>query len=1151
MSILYKGTISIFGSFFRSLWSIFRWGLLLFVVAAAALGVYALIDFNQQLKDYILAELDKRFEGLDITIGSVHLDEQRGISIRNLECSLPVSPGLPKRKILTAKELYVECPVSLRTLYECKVKVHKIVLKSPCFRLTRNADGQFTEIRQLIPHNGGGSGLYPVEVEDGTLLYEDLVLGQSVPLLIDNINAVILPPEENKEPVLNNWDKSADVVPSSAWKIAGKIQSSFIRQLNFTGYFLPEQSRSAASPEDVPQKNSKVPKWAFAAECRQFDFLPKLLGYCRLQRPIGNNTQWQRTMDSSSGYFNFVCRAASAPELPAGFRFELNGELSQGKAELQQIQRTISDVSAKFAVSNDKLIIEKITGLADAARFVFNYSQEGFLQSISPQNGLVLERKSAVLTANIRGLLFDDTFVDFLSPFLNDRTEVLLNKFDFGGTANLEAQLRYGNEQQQNKVWKPDFLDIKLSELAFSFKTFPYKLERLGGRLTLDSAGILKYDFVSRREEAMQTKITGQYSNVFIDPAGQTQIRGQDVPIDNKLAASLPEEHRNIIRTLHPNGKINAELFIGLPPGDAPLDKRFNIVLNDVSVKYDKFPYPLQKVTGWLNCVNDEWTFGNLSGTNGAAVFQGSGFLKPAALANTNAPHTITKTNEFQLTLHADNFPVNDQLLDSLPSPEQRELLTGLRANGKIQLDAAVRYFSHNRQLDLEFKAVPCAEFSIKPDRFPYKIDNLSGEVNYKNGTVSSERLKGNNRSTKFSSGLHCRFSSGGQWELQLPSMYFEELKLDNELLEALPPQIQKVAGELQTAKPLNVSGSILFSKQSGDAPLLTVWNTNVIFHQNNVQLGFPVSNVFGNVQLSGYSEDSDCCIAGYMNLDSAMLQGFQTNIQTTRITGPFFYDGRKNNNGQYPLYIGQRAMKSIKPLPDTPHLQGFRSMSWFNPSAQASPVQGELFDGRWFCEGLVFLGNNISYSITTLLQNASLTKIAAVTEPNVRKTTGTLSMQAHFYGNGKKTETLGGQGKIELRDANIYEAPVMMQLLRELSIRQSDSNAGAFRSIDVNFFLQGNRVILDPLVFEGDVLSLTGNGEMRLDSRNINLVMKTRLGNRRTQIPLISEILGGAGDQIVQLSIEGPLASPAVRRVLLPEIQKAVQQIQGNDKPQ
>jgi hypothetical protein len=49
-------------------------------------------------------------------------------------------------------------------------------------------------------------------------------------------------------------------------------------------------------------------------------------------------------------------------------------------------------------------------------------------------------------------------------------------------------------------------------------------------------------------------------------------------------------------------------------------------------------------------------------------------------------------------------------------------------------------------------------------------------------------------------------------------------------------------------------------------------------------------------------------------------------------------------------------------------------------------------------------------------------------------------------------------------------------------------------------------------------------------------------------QIPVLSDIIGGAGEQLVQLKITGPLGDPTITRVALPEIQRALQQIQPED---
>jgi hypothetical protein len=150
--------------------------------------------------------------------------------------------------------------------------------------------------------------------------------------------------------------------------------------------------------------------------------------------------------------------------------------------------------------------------------------------------------------------------------------------------------------------------------------------------------------------------------------------------------------------------------------------------------------------------------------------------------------------------------------------------------------------------------------------------------------------------------------------------------------------------------------------------------------------------------------------------------------------------------------------------------------------------------------------------------------------------------------GIGTKWETVNGSGKIQLRDANIYGAPVMVRLFRELRIKPSDPNAGMFSAVDVDFRIEGLQMFYDPVVFEGGLISMHGNGMVRLDSRQVDLMLKTRLGSRRMQIPGISDIIGGVSDQLVQLRITGPLTDPTITRVVVPEIQNVLQQIQPDD---
>jgi hypothetical protein len=1089
---------------------------LLLVILTAVGGVVALYHINSRIRIYVLTELEQHFPNLEIKIGHVQLDEEKGITIHDLECSVPPELGQTHRPLLIVKEFFLECPVTIRSLYKKETRVKKIILREPIIRVARTHEGFFEELKRFQPHSETPVKLIPMEIIGGTLIYDDTTHASAKPLKITGITATVIPPEGENHPLLLS-DIEQKTPPPTAWQCRGNANGEMFRQLVFSGHFNPSDKQ-----------------WEISMSCRQFDWTSDFLDYLPLSQSITNNSDFLQSLKSFQGRFDLGLSAVSDSSTSLGFRFALDGILSQGRMELYEINRTLSELNTRFKITDDSIAVEKLTGIAEAARLVLSYSQEG-----------LTERRAAALSTHLRGLVFDGKLAKVFSPFLSDQAERLLSRFEYDGTTDLDANLVFRNGR-----WTPESLTMNLADLNFSYLPFPYKLERLNGILQLDATSKLTFQFLTKQSEPVEVRISGEYHNVSVDPYGQVRITGLSVPIDTKLMHTLPEEHREVISTLHPTGKIDAELLISLPPGDAPLEKLFEIGLNDVSVKYDRFPYPLGKIYGQLVMSNNGWTFQNIIGTNTSAVVRCSGHLKPIALRQDSVSGSAT-TTELLILLEAEELPIDEQLSDALLNVDQRELLTGLQIKGKINLDAQIRYLSQDNRLNLQFRALPRTGFSMCPTRFPYRFDNVQGEIIYEDGHVYSKLLTGNNQETQLRTGLDCWFSHNGQWLLRLTPLTINQLPPNRELQDALPNNLREIVENLQIGKPFNLNGSVEFSKQGVESPLLTVWNLGVILHQNSAKLGFPIDNIFGEIRLAGYSFDEIFQLAGDLNLDSVTVRGFQA----TDLRGPFFFDGTPRNgleiqSGAKQIYLGRQANKTLPPPPEIPSLHDFRQLSWFTASQPAQPITGRFFDGILYGEGLVILANNgFSYGINTALIGADLAKIARELEPSAQKITGTLNCtDVHLHGNGYKLEVLGGTGKIQLRNANIYDAPGMMRLLRELSIRETDPNAGVFRSADIDFQIMGQQVVLNPIVFEGAAFLLQGDGLMRLDNRNIDLTMKTRLGNRRSQIPVISEILGGAGDQIVQLKIHGPISDPTITRVALPEIQKAIMNIQGEE---
>ncbi|MGL4593832.1 MAG: hypothetical protein ACRCUY_03780, partial [Thermoguttaceae bacterium] len=72
---------------------------------------------NSHLHEYVLRDLQKHFPNLDVQVGSIQLVEQKGIQISHLELNLPAEKqGCQNRPLLIVEEVFLECPVSVKTL---------------------------------------------------------------------------------------------------------------------------------------------------------------------------------------------------------------------------------------------------------------------------------------------------------------------------------------------------------------------------------------------------------------------------------------------------------------------------------------------------------------------------------------------------------------------------------------------------------------------------------------------------------------------------------------------------------------------------------------------------------------------------------------------------------------------------------------------------------------------------------------------------------------------------------------------------------------------------------------------------------------------------------------------------------------------------
>jgi hypothetical protein len=131
----------------------------------------------------------------------------------------------------------------------------------------------------------------------------------------------------------------------------------------------------------------------------------------------------------------------------------------------------------------------------------------------------------------------------------------------------------------------------------------------------------------------------------------------------------------------------------------------------------------------------------------------------------------------------------------------------------------------------------------------------------------------------------------------------------------------------------------------------------------------------------------------------------------------------------------------------------------------------------------------------------------------------------------------------MELRDADIYELPQMVAMLKILSVREPDRTA--FTSSRANFRIEGEHVYFDKIDFYGDAISLKGSGEMGLD-RKLALNFYAVVGRDEFDLPLVGELIRGASEQMMLVRVDGRLDHPNIRREHFPGVNQALQEIQA-----
>ena len=1040
-------------------WFFFKWGLLLGMAALIAVVPYVYKRLDAEVCRRVEDLFAQQYSGLQVSVRSAEFVEGEGIEVRGLSIVEPGADG-PRAELLHLEELFLSCRADLEDLISGQPAITRVFCRHPTLRITRRPDGSYSGSK-LLPLPKFSDSQPTVVIENGTVEVFDPTRNPPGTLVFRNVNLTLHKP--------GSADATDPGLPFRS--VEGTFGADYVRRVVVDGQVSPNGSR-----------------WSMGGRAEGFEISPSL--FQSLPTEMAQRLAALKSVRGQAD-FDFQVSQTSDPQAPR--QFDLKGRFSRGRVDDSRLPNPLTDVDAEFHILNRGVAINDLKAQGGQAELTIRQFWLAGFDLGSPMS----------LSARVTDLELNRRMMNVLPGKLREKWPHFMPT----GRVNVDATLDYDGCE-----WTPAKLTVDCLDVAFSYYKFPYPMEQCTGRILL-ADDVLSVNLVAYGG-SRPVRITGRLLRPLTAPHGRFDAVGKGLGLDEKLFSAMKEKPQLVVRSLNPRGTMDFDFsIITEVAGQAP-KKSLSVDLNRCSIRYEKFPYPLDNIQGRLEMRSerpqeDYWTFHDLKGTNDTATVE----------CSQGSLTSIHGNAVLDLHFNASDVPLEEELRDALGRPNMCRIWKDFRLQGMVELsELVVRYESGWERPSVSFKATPHeGSASIEPVFFPYRLDNLRGTLDYDNDRVTIDRFHCRHGEAELSSKIDCAFHPDGSWRLKLDNFAVDRLGMDRELTQKLPERLQRMMEALKPDGPINVLGEV-DAARGPDAchPLIANWKLSLVFQQGSFDFGFKLDNVNGRLQLDGGMEGQEFHSLGELEIDSLEFKDFQF----TDVRGPIWIDAERVLFGSSVDRHPGAGQSSSRRVP--------RSLS------------AQLFGGNVWADGWVGLDAIPTYRFAAKIRKAGLPDFAQELMVGRQSLRGKIDADVDIGGSGRSLNALGGRGRIRLRDADVYELPLMVSLADFLGIGKPDPSK--FSDSNIDFVIEGSHIYLNHIDFKGDSLSLVGEGEMDFN-RNVNLVLGARLGRGALNMPVLREILGGAGDQLVLIHVEGPLENPRTWKETLPGVTKALQQ--------
>ncbi len=1068
-------------------------GLLITAIAIAAGAFLFFRHFEVLLAKQAEILLEKLLPGMQVSIASGRWWPGREIELCDIHVSSPVSETpLPVPALLArVSRIRLKVAGSLRQWIRDGLQVELVILEGLEFRAVRNRAGRWNW--GAICQGEQGPGSVPrIQLEAATLIVEDHMAPRSTKFVVPIPRATLV--YELQEGALSREQSASQSSqkPLGRWRVRALCEPPGLGEATVEAFYA-----------------LATHQWQIVFQFHRINLTRELIS--QLPLVVHEELPDFRIL---GGELRLNAEVGGAAEECPNPQFQVTGTVEGVRVAIAHLDMPITDLSAKFRITSSQISIEGLQAAWGPATI--------FL----PKLELCQQEPTGILQGEVA---IDNLRINQEVVQIHPRLRQWYETYNPQGVLSLRGNFRFDAHG-----WRWN-LRIFPQQMNLVYSRLPYPVREVSGLLewTNEHLWAQLWGKVGNRP------LTIQGRTLLREGAWQWIVAAPSVMFDREMVEALGGEMSRRLAELQPAGDFGFRFVSFRKAHDAAPERQLEIELQGTQVQYQRFPYPLRNLQGrlrmWGNAHGEVWELEETRAYENVAEIYLRGRLE-----SWSGRHFL------QLHFRAKDLPLDEQLRASLPTAAARKLWRDLALRGSLaELTGQVLYDSLTNRIHLRFSAEPAPEeCSIQPSWFPYRIDNLAGRLEYHDGQAIIPQLRGQHGSARISATVACLQDAAGTWTVDLADFFAEQIALDQELAQAAPLPLRQVLRALNPMGRINVRGQIRIQAGSDDSSSArTQWALFVDTHQARLDCGLRFTGVSGTTQVVGATEGDRFACLTILDLTAANTQG----VQLTQIRGPIWTDGQRILLGRpAPAEVPSDLWRAHVPLGG--HISPGQSGLTPPRAPSSAPVTARMAGGLVSLDGVIQLGEASSFRLGFSVNRADLGQLAQELLRQPEDLRGLVYAQGEVRGILSQPDTLSGQGVLQLREADIYDTPLMLALLRMVTNREPKRNA--FSSVDLSFEFEGQRIVIPYVVFQGPALNFEGSGEVDWQGR-IRLLLRANLVRVDSPFPLVRQMVGDASQQLVLLHVSGWLYDPVVTSEPLPGVNHMLRGLQQEIGPQ